>query len=380
MQEYVLFGLLGAASGALYALSALGIVLTYRGSGVINFASGAFGMVGAFCYWELADLSGWPPALAMVAGIGLAALLGWCTHLLMLPLKQASNHVRLVITSSILVVLEGVTGLKWNVQDSFPVNPLLPTGPIRLFGVMVGRDRMIIVVLSIVLTAILAAFYRYTRFGLATSAVAENKEALTTLGWSSGAVAGGNWALGGALSAFAAIMLVPITGLSVGLSTQLLLPALAAAVVGNLNSFSLSLGGGFLIGILQSEIAFKLGSIQGLGDAVPFAAIIVVIVVETEHAGALICRGTTPQVHHRRYSLEEARIRNGARRRLDRLRAAIGWVNAVTATLTRAIILESMVVITKRGADLARRSGRSLDAGASSVPSSSPMVCPTCWR
>ncbi len=347
MNDVLLFALLGAATGALYALSALGIVLTYRGSGVINFASGAIGMVGAFCFWELADLSGWPPAIAMILAIGLAGLLGWLTHLLMTPLKQASNLVRIVVTLSILVVLEGIFGLKWNIADSFPVNPLLPTGPFDFFGLSVGRDRLLLIVICIVLTAVLAAVYRHTRFGLATSAVAENKDALATLGWSPQAVAGANWALGGALSGLAAILLVPIEGLSVGLSTQLLLPALAAAVVGSLNSFWLTLAGGMLIGVLQSEITLKASSIQGLGDAIPFAAIIIIIVVRgrslpvRSFVAERLPRVTSGDIHWRKlcFGFVVAVAMIG-------FVLSPGWVNACIATITGTILLLSIVVVT----------------------------------
>jgi sulfate-transporting ATPase len=98
MHSVIVFAILGASAGAIYALGSLGIVLTFRGSGVINFASGAMGMVGAFVFYFLRDQHSVPSALAAIAGVAVAAALGYGTHLLMTPLKAASNLTRIVVT------------------------------------------------------------------------------------------------------------------------------------------------------------------------------------------------------------------------------------------------------------------------------------------
>lgn len=347
ISQIILFAVLGAATGALYSLASLGLVLTYRGSGVVNFAAGAVGMCAGFVFWGLADTYHWPWPLALIAGVFAGALFSWLIHLLMRPLKQASNLTRVVVTLSILVVVEGVMGLHWAVTNTYPVNAILPTGPIRIAGTSIGRDRLILIVIALVLTVGVFFAYRFTRFGLATSAVAENKQALATLGWSPDRVAGLNWAFAGALSAFATIMLIPITGLSVGLSTQLLLPALAAAVVGNFTSFPLTFAGALLIGIAQGEIQRFGATINGLGDAVPFAAIILVVVLRGR---ALPLRAFVAE--------RLPKVTNG----LTNWRKLIfwvvvgsvmlgfvlpaGWVNAFTATITGAVVLMSIVAIT----------------------------------
>jgi branched-subunit amino acid ABC-type transport system permease component len=107
MNSVIVFAILGASAGALYALASLGIVLTFRGSGVINFASGAMGMIGAFIFYLLRDQHSVPAGIAAVAGIAVAAGLGYGTHLLMLPLKAASNLTRIVVTLALMVVLIG---------------------------------------------------------------------------------------------------------------------------------------------------------------------------------------------------------------------------------------------------------------------------------
>jgi ABC-type branched-subunit amino acid transport system ATPase component/branched-subunit amino acid ABC-type transport system permease component len=340
-----LFALLGAGTGALYALASIGMVLTFRGSGVVNFASGAMGMAGTFVYWELHDRLGWPFFAAVVMGVGTSALLGWLTHILMTPLRQASNLTKIVVTLAVLVVLEGAIGLKYPTTNTYTVVPELPTGPVNVLGANVGRDRLLILGITVILTGIVFVIYRYTRFGLATSAVAENRDALTTLGWSSNTIAGLNWALGAGLSGLAGILLAPIVGLSVTLSTILLLPSIAAAVIGNLTSFPLTLAGGLGIGILQSEIQ-RYVTLQGATDAVPFAAILIVVVLrgrslplrsELAQRLPIVTNGEIPWKRVVTWTFIVCALM---------FILPSDWVSAVTFTILGAVLLESIVVIT----------------------------------
>ena len=110
----LLFAVLGAATGSLYALSALGIVLTYRASGVVNFASGAIGMVATFAFWELADRSGWPAVPALAIGLLVGGGLGFLTErLLIRPLRNASNLTRIVMTLAVFTALQGIANIRY---------------------------------------------------------------------------------------------------------------------------------------------------------------------------------------------------------------------------------------------------------------------------
>lgn len=346
MSTVLLFAILGAGSGAIYALGSLGIVLTYRGSGVINFASGAMGMVGTFAFYELHDVHRWPAWTAVIVGVAVSAALGLGTHLLMQPLRRASNLTRVVLTLALLVVITGLVGLRYPVGNSYTVSSLVPTAPVQIGGVGVGVNLLWTIVAAVLITALLGAAYRWTRFGLATSAAAEDAPALATLGWSPNLISGANWALGAALSGIAGILLSPIAGLSVGLASTLLLPSLAAAVLGNLRSFPVALAGGVGIGIAQAELQ-RYVQVQGLGDAVPFAAILLVIVL----------RGR--KLPLRSYVSERLpRVTSGHIPVLRMLILALvlialvlwilplPWLGAITYTLTGAILLLSIVVVT----------------------------------
>ena len=109
-ETIILFAVLGAGTGSLYALASVGLVLTYRGSGVVNFAAGAMGMTGTFAFWELADVFHWPVLIAMLFGVSLSGFLGLLCHLMMSRLQRASNLTRIVVTLAMLVALKAWSG------------------------------------------------------------------------------------------------------------------------------------------------------------------------------------------------------------------------------------------------------------------------------
>jgi sulfate-transporting ATPase len=340
-----LFAVLGAGTGSLYALASVGMVLTYRGSGVVNLASGAMGMTGTFAFWELCDVLHWPTLVAMVIGIVLSGFLGLLCHLLMSHVRQASNLTRIVITLAMLVALEGLVGLKYPPSNTYTVIGFLPNGEVTIFGTKFAVARLILIGISLALTAIFGVVYRTTRFGLATSAVAENPHALMTLGWSAGAVAGWNWVLGAAMAGVAGILLGPILGASVGLTSALLLPSLAAGVIGNFRSFGLTLAGALGIGIIQSELT-RYVTIGGMSDAVPFAVILAVIVWRGRRIPS---RGSTAErlpsvtsglVPWKKVAIAVAIVIVAINVLPDQ------WVSAIIATVVGAVFLESIVVVT----------------------------------
>jgi len=350
---WVRFAVLGLGAGAVYALAAQGIVLVYRGSGVLNFAHGAIGMVGAFVFYNQRD-AGTPTWLAWLMALGLGAAIGAAFHLgVMRPMRRAPALARLIATLGLLTVLLGFAEARWGETPKL-VQKLLPSFDTVTFwaDVSLGKDRLIILVIGAVLTTVLMIVYRFTRFGLATSAVAENRQTTAAQGISPDVVASINWALGGMLAVLAGILIVNITSLKVFDLTLLVVPALAAALVGGFRSFPITFCGGLLIGILESEVAYlqvRLGpsvTLSGLARSVPFVVIIVVLVVRGR---ALPLRG---EASERPPEVGTGRIR-------PRLVVPVGLVvlgslgllstqlvDAFTTTCAIAIVLLSLVVVT----------------------------------
>lgn len=277
--EPIQFALLGLGVGALYALVAHGIVLIYRGSGTLNFAQGAFGLVGAYAFYELHLDHGWPWALALPVALSVSALVGLLTERVLLRrLRDTSAVARVIATLGVLVLLEALVTKRYG--DSVRLVPsLLPAQMVEPFaGVRVGTDRLILFALVVAITMGLSLIYRRTRFGLATSAVAEDEQALASLGHSPGVIAAINWTAGAMLAGLAGILVAPITGLSPRELVLLVIPALAAALVGSFRSFWLTLAGALLIGVVESE-AVRYVAQPGVGKAVPFILIVILMSV-----------------------------------------------------------------------------------------------------
>jgi ABC-type branched-subunit amino acid transport system ATPase component/ABC-type branched-subunit amino acid transport system permease subunit len=198
----------------------------------------------------------------------------------------------------------------------------------------------------------MALFYSHSHFGRATAALVENRRALSACGVSPDFIAGVNWAVGGLVAAAAGILLAPIAGLSVTQFTELVLPGLAAAVIGRFQSFSWVLAGGLLIGVVQSEMT-RYVTAPGWSGAAPFLVVIVFLVLRGHRE-----RGLRTRLNERFPNVGSGTIKL----RLVVPAVLIGgvlvtvvgasWSEAITVTIGSAIVLLSFVVVTGYTAQL----------------------------
>jgi ABC-type branched-subunit amino acid transport system ATPase component/ABC-type branched-subunit amino acid transport system permease subunit len=276
MSDVFRFFLLGLGSGGLYALLSLGVVLVYRGSGVVNFAAGAFALFGGSAYYETQSHIGDVPAL--ILAVVATAMLGVLVQLLIMgPMRHSSPLARVVATLAVMSVIQSGAVLLYGTGTRSVVG-ILPTGAVHIFGVPIGADYLYILLIIAVLLVVLSLIYSRTRFGLLTTAVAENEVIPASQGSSPPLIAAGNWALGGALAGLAGALLVPISGLDSQILPLAIVAALAAALVGGFNSFWLTVGGSLLIGVLQSETNRYVTAV-GWSDAIPFIVIVFFLTV-----------------------------------------------------------------------------------------------------
>jgi ABC-type branched-subunit amino acid transport system ATPase component/ABC-type branched-subunit amino acid transport system permease subunit len=288
-QQTLRFALFGIATGSLYALVSLGIVLAYRASRVLNFSAGAGGAIGAFIFYSLRDSHGVPWVLALIVSLAIGAGLGVLTQLALGLIRSASLIAKVIVTLGLMTLAQGIITVAWGGGSSQP-NSFLPDDPVKLsHSLSLPKERFIIVGLVLVLALVLRLVYSRTVFGLATSAVAEDRQVAATSGWSPSVIELVNFALAGLLSTLAAILLAPTVTLNGAVLTLTVLPALAAALVGRFSSFGLTVVGAMVIGVLQSELSlfqpnlaktFHVGvsSLTGLQDVVPLVIILAVTV------------------------------------------------------------------------------------------------------
>src|SRR5579875_859153 len=318
MSSWFLFLLLGLGAGSVYALLALGLVLKFRSAGVVDFGHGAVAMFVAYVYINLRSFGSlilpWPilphtisltggtiagpPAL--VVSLLYAVLLGAVMYVLVFrPLRQAPPLVRVAASVGTMLYLQAVAVLNFGTTEASTA-PILPDSPIRIAGIDVPGDRLLLTVITVVLAAVLWAIYRFTRFGLATRAVAENETGAMVIGLSANRTSGGNWIIATVLAGAAGILIAPISTVDPTSYTLFIVPALGAALVARFQSFAIAAAVGLGLGMLQSEI-LKLLSVaswlpqNGLPESLPFIVIIVAMFAMSRGIGA---RGESAAGHN----------------------------------------------------------------------------------
>jgi branched-chain amino acid transport system permease protein len=257
VQQILLFSLLGLGSGALIAGIALGVVLTYRGSGIINLATGGMAMLAGYAFWALrVDLLHWSAPPALIASLLIAMAVGALTELVAFrPLRTAAPLAKLVSSLGVLLVLQASMLLAFG-TTSQPEPTVLPQNTVKLFGAVIPIDRFILTGIVIVLAAALAALYRFTRFGLATRAASENEVVAMLGGLSPNRLSMLNTLLASLIAGGIGILAASITQLDTSTLPLQIVPALAAALVARFTSFGIACAAGIALGIIDSLIQY----------------------------------------------------------------------------------------------------------------------------
>jgi ABC-type branched-subunit amino acid transport system permease subunit len=309
MSSYVLFLLLGLGTGSVYALLAIGLVLKHRSAKIVDFGHGAVAMFIAYVYVDLRAGGSlelpWPvlPHSISLSGSGLSAplaiaiallyalVLGPVLYLLVYrPLRAAPALTRVAASVGTLVYLQSVAVLNFGTTPA-STPAILPSGPISFGGINFPQDRLWLTGIVIVLAAVLAAVYRFSRFGLQTRAAADSETGAALIGLSAERIATLNWLIATVLAGVAGILIAPISTVDPTSYTLFIVPALGVALLARFRSFALAAGIGLLLGMLQSEIV-KLLSVaswlpqQGLPDALPFILIVVAMTILSRGVGA----------------------------------------------------------------------------------------------
>lgn len=273
------FGIIGLGTGAIYAMIASSLVVVYRGSGVVNFAQGAFVMVAGYVYYETRVTAHWPTWMAAALAVLSVTLLSLIVQLVSLQgMRRASGLARVMVTLAFLVVIQAGVYLRYQ-NDVLSVPSLLPSRSVAIGSAYLGLDRIILIGIGVVVTLALWLLYKFTPLGRMTTAVAESPAVLAGTGHSPDRIAAANWAIGGVLSGIAGVLIAPITGLSSTLLPLVVLPTLAAAVVGAFASFPVTLVAALVIGVAESEVLRYVAD-PGWSQSIPFLLVIAYVVIK----------------------------------------------------------------------------------------------------
>jgi branched-chain amino acid transport system permease protein len=259
MRELALFALLGLGSGALIAGIALAVVLTYRGAGIINLATGGVAMLAGYAFWALktGELGG-PVATApaLLLTLAFTLVMGILIELVAFrPLRNAAPLAKLVSSLGVLLVAQASMLLAFGTTQK-PQPSVLPSDTVSLFDTTVPVDRFILAGIVVAVAIALAVLYRFSRFGLATRAASENELSALLAGLSANELSMVNTLLASVVAGAVGVLAASVTQLDATSLPLQVVPALAAALLARLTSFGIACAAGLGIGIVNSLIDF----------------------------------------------------------------------------------------------------------------------------
>ena len=271
--------LTGLTVGSIYALVALGFVLIYNVTGILNFAQGEFSMLGAlFC----ATLLAWHvslPAAALAAAAGVALVGAATERLAVEPAFGGHPLTLIIITFGVSMAFRGLALMIWG-ADPYTLPEFSPGPALVLLGGVLVRQAMWAIGLSAAVVAGLFVFFARTVPGAAVRACADNAFACRLVGISPRRMALFAFTLSAALGAVAGIVITPIIGATYDMGLGLGLKGFVAAVIGGLTNAPAAVAGGYLVGLIEALTAGYLT--PGYGDAITFLVLLAVLYLQRE--------------------------------------------------------------------------------------------------
>ena len=279
----------GMAIGAIYALVALGLVLTYKATEVLNFAHGDVLMASSFVGWGLIVGLGWPFWVAAPCTVLLAAALSWVIDARVMRLIVGQpQFAGVMLTIAIAFMLRGLVSMAFGPESRTYPTPW--TGQKTRLGAIVVSDlNLVIVAAALLITLVLFWFLKKTALGIAIQAASQNQLAAYLSGIRVKRLSSLVWAISGAIAAVCGLLLAPIALVDIGLWI-VVLKALAAVVLGGFGSVPGAIVGGLLLGLIEQFAGVYLP--DGFKDAMAYVVLIGVLI--------LWPRGLLGEAHGRR--------------------------------------------------------------------------------
>jgi branched-chain amino acid transport system permease protein len=260
MSNFLLLTVYGLADGAILALAALGFVLIYKATRVINFAQGEFLLVGAYMFYTAFVVFGLPWILASVVGVIGAIILGVLVERFVLrPLVGEHAISVIMVTIGLSSVLKALIQMFFG--TSVREQPkILPTYSIEFLGASVPVNRLLVILVAAVVLAAFTIFFRRSRHGIAMRAVADDQQAALTMGISVRQVFAMAWALAAVSALIAGVLLADLS-----------------AVEQNIAAFGLIVFPGLTIGLLKQYVSGYAD--PGLAEVIPYVVLVAILLV-----------------------------------------------------------------------------------------------------
>jgi len=272
----------GLVVGSIYALVALGFVIIYKSSGILNFAQGEFLLLGAYFFWAMVEEVHVPLPWALALTIVFSVLLGLAMERLVLrPMIGEPIISVIMVTLGLSSILRAIVLGIWG-TDTRPFPSFFENEPIRLGPLPIARGYLFSVVAAAVLLAGFSLFFRYSRVGVAMRATAFSQQVAQSMGISVRRIFAVSWSIAAAVSALGGVLLGTLRGGADGSLAVLGLKALPVVILGGLDSVLGAIVGGLVIGVLENLSGGYLDPVFGGGvkEVAPFAALVVILMVK----------------------------------------------------------------------------------------------------
>jgi branched-chain amino acid transport system permease protein len=275
------YTVIGVTLGGIYALAAIGLVLIFRVSGVLNFAHGAVAIFATFVAYQVSVKDGLPGWLGLLAAVAAGAGIGWVIERFSIrPLAGRPSLTKVVVTIGWLLVLQTLAGRIWGATAYHQAVQLVSRRGFHLIGtdVIVGYDQLTTILVAAGLALGVAALLRWTTLGTSMRAVADNPATARLWGINVNRVTAASWMAGSAIAAVAGVLITPRINFDTYSLTVLVIDAFAAALIGRLTSLPWTVVGAVVLGVVQEwPLAFT--NKPGVSELASFALVIVALAV-----------------------------------------------------------------------------------------------------
>ncbi len=277
METFIHLTVAGLTNGMILALAALGFVLIYKASDVINFAQGEFLLVGAYLIYAFIVQVGLPWTLSLAVTMALAVVLGVLVERLVLrPLIGEPIISIIMATIGLSSLLRAFVSIIWGNQPrSMP--PFIPSQPVRLGPAVVTADRLWAIAIGVLMLVLFAVFFRFYREGIAMRAVADDQQAAMSMGISVRKVFAWAWSISAMVAAIGGALVANITGVGPEVA-GFGLRVFPVVILGGLDSIPGALLGGVIIGLIESYVGGYIGG--GLHQVIAFVVLVLILMVK----------------------------------------------------------------------------------------------------
>ncbi len=276
MELFVQLTLTGLTNGVILALAAVGFVLIYKSSDVINFAQGEFLLLGAYMTFSMIAQFGLHWTLGMALTLLAAVALGVIVERLVLrPMIGEPIISIIMVTIGLSSLLRAIVSAIWgNLPRAFP--PFIPSQPVKVLSATIGADRLWAIAIAVFLLGLFTLFFRRSKEGIAMRAVADDQPAALSMGISVKRIFAWAWSIAAVSAAIGGALVANIVGVGPELS-NFGLRVFPVVILGGLDSIPGAVLGGVIIGLLETYTGGYIG--QGLNQVLPFIVLIVILMV-----------------------------------------------------------------------------------------------------